>query len=210
MELLDTLVPPLFEKSGAVKDIDQALSDHDWLGTFNLWIVQRQPVPSIVYQQRSPDATWEPLKLDVSAGGHYQAGETLQDGMREVQEELGKTYSFDQVTMLGRRLNVGIDSQNRVRQTVVDVAVIEDNSSIETYDIQPEEVHAIFICPIDELLRVHTDETYSFTAHGYNNKKEPIDFEVQKNQFPKNWDNYHYKMALLVKRFLAGEKEILY
>jgi hypothetical protein len=210
MELFDTLKPPFFEKTGLTKDINQALADHDWLGTFNLWIVQRQPVPSIIYQQRSPNATWEPLKLDVSAGGYYGAGETLQDGLREVREELGKVYDFSGVAILGRRLNVSLDTKQRVRQTVVDIAIIEDDAPIETYGLQPEEVHAIFVCPVDELLRVHTEKDYSFTASGLNNKKERTGLLVQKNSFPKNWDNYHYKMATIVKRFLDREKDIVY
>lgn len=36
MELFDTLKPPLFEKTGEVKNLEQALADSDWLATFNL------------------------------------------------------------------------------------------------------------------------------------------------------------------------------
>ena len=33
---------------------------------------------------------------------------------------------------------------------------------------------------------------------------------VDKKSFPYNWDNYHYKIALLAKRFLDGDKNIIY
>lgn len=71
MECVDILIPPLFQKSGDTKPRKQAIADDDWIGAFNLWIIQTDPVPAIIYQQRSPNSTWEPSKLDVSAGGNY-------------------------------------------------------------------------------------------------------------------------------------------
>jgi len=209
-ELFEPVKPPLFEKTGEVKTIEQALADLDWLLTFNLWVVQRSPKFAIVYQQRTPKAAWAPLKLDVSAGGYFNAGEEMKDCMREVKEELGREYPLDQITLVGRKLNVDRDLKNRLRQTVVEIAIVEDNSPIETYDVDPEEVHAICVCPIDDLIRVHTEPGYSFESKGLSNQKEEILIHVTKDSFPPNWDNYHLKMALLIKRFLEGEKILIY
>lgn len=209
-ELFDVLAPPLFEKTGVVKTLGQVLADHDWIGTFNLWIVQSVPQPAIVYQQRSPEASWAPLKLDVAAGGHFQAGEELKDGMREVREELGKDYRFEDVNLLGRRLNVGVDIKGRLRQTVVSLALIEDNSPIESYVLQETEVFAICTLPLADLLRVHVEPDYSFEIEGLTSQGVKIRIPVTSDSFPPNWDNYHYKMALLVQRYLAGEKALLY
>ncbi len=84
------LEPPTFRISGVFKPIAQALDDEDWVVTFNLWIVQAKPIPAVVYQVRSLDTGWAPGKLDVTAGGHFSAGEEIKDGLREVREELGK------------------------------------------------------------------------------------------------------------------------
>lgn len=209
-ELFDIVKPPLFEKTGEIKNLQQALADLDWLRTFNLWIVQRNPVYSIVYQQRTPKATWAPLKLDVTAGGYFNAGEEMKDCMREVKEELGREYPINQITFVGRKLNVDRDLKNRLRQTVVEIAVVEDDSPIETYDVDPEEVYAICVCPIDDLIRVQTESDYSFEVKGLNAQKEEISILVTKDSFPPNWDPYHLKMAMLAKRFLEGEKILIY
>jgi ADP-ribose pyrophosphatase YjhB (NUDIX family) len=209
-ELFDTLKPPLFEKTGEVKDLGHALADQDWLRTFNLWIVQRTPVPSIVYQQRTPNALWAPLKLDVTAGGYFNAGEELKDCMREVKEELGREYPVDQITFVGRKLNVDRDLKKRLRQTVVEIAIVEDNSPIESYELEEAEVYALCACPIEDLIRVHSDSGYSFDVEGVNPKKEKMVIHVTKDSFPPNWDPYHFKIALLAKRFLAGEKSLMY
>jgi hypothetical protein len=42
-EKVDVLIPPGFKKSGEIKTVRQAIADGDWLGTFNLWIVQTDP-----------------------------------------------------------------------------------------------------------------------------------------------------------------------
>lgn len=209
-ELFDTLRPPLFEKTGEVKSLQQALADSDWLQTFNLWIVQSSPAPAIIYQQRTPKATWAPLKLDVAAGGYFNAGEEMKDCMREVREELGREYPLEQVSFVGRRLSVGIDMKNRVRQTVVEIAIVEDNSSIDSFDVDPEEVYAICVCPIEDLIRVQTESDYTFEVKGLNAQKKEISILVTKDSFPPNWDPYHLKMAMLAKRFLEGEKILIY
>lgn len=153
---------------------------------------------------------WAPLKLNVAAGGHFNAGEDLKDCMREVREEIGREYPLERVTFLGRRLSVTFDTKGRRRQTVVDIALVEDSESLDSYVLQEEEVYAICACPIDDLIRVHTEPDYSFDVRGLAAKKEEISIHVTKDSFPKNWDPCHLKMALLAKRYLDGEKVLIY
>lgn len=117
MEKVDILTPPTFKKSGEVKPRNQAWANGDWIGTFNLWIVQDDPMPAIIYQQRSSNSSWAPDKLDVTAGGHYQADETIKGGLREVKEELGKDYQFKDLTALGRKLHVSPDEEATLETT---------------------------------------------------------------------------------------------
>jgi len=209
MEHVDILTPPTFEKSGVIKPRDQAIADGDWIGTFNLWIIQSEPEPAIVYQQRSPNSTWAPNKLDVTAGGHYQAGETIFDGLREVKEELGKTYDKDQLIYLGRKLHVSPDIHGLTRHNVVDILFVTDNSSLESYNLEKEEVFAIVSCPIKKLIQAHTKKR-SFEALALKHDGKKINITISDDSFPYNWDNYHFKIALLAERYLKGEKNLLY
>lgn len=206
---MDILQPPDFSKSGKIKSLEQAWADEDWTGSFNLWIIKTEPFPAIIYQQRSSNSSWAPNKLDVSAGGHYMAGEEIQDGLREVKEELGKEYDFNSLISLGRKLNISPDNRGRLRKNILNIFMTIDNSSLDSYQLEQNEVYAILECPIADLIRIHTED-YSCNSRGLNNKKENIELEINKNSFPYNWDNYHFKMALLAKRFLAGEEFLLY
>lgn len=209
MEMVDILKPPSFDKSGISKTRSQAIADGDWIGTFNLWIIKSSPVPSIVYQQRSSNSTWAPNLLDVSAGGHYQAGETILDGLREVKEELGKKYSTDQLTYLGRKLHVSPDIHHQLRHNVVDIFFVTDNTTLETYHLEKNEVYAIVECPIAKLILLHTQKR-SFEAQGLTNSGKVIQISVTPNSFPYNWDNYHLKIALLAQRYLRNEPHLYY
>lgn len=209
MEDVDILTPPTFQKSGVVKPRNQAIPDEDWIGTFNLWIIRSEPEPAIIYQQRSPQSTWAPNKLDVTAGGHYQAGETLLDGLREVQEELGKSYQENQLTYLGRKLHVSPDERGQVRHNVVEIFFVVDNSPLESYTLEKNEVFTITALPVQKLINVHT-QNISFEVAALTFDQREISIVVTQDSFPYNWDNYHFKIALLAERFLKGEKNLVY
>ena len=210
MEKVDILTPPTFEKSGISKPIKQAWDDEDWIGTFNLWIIQNKPTPAIVYQIRSSKSSWASGKLDVTAGGHYSAGEALFDGLREVEEELGKKYKKEELAYLGRKMHVSPDVNGKMRQNIVDISFILDNSPLSTYVLEEAEVYAISSLPIAELIKVHTKPNYQFQAKALTADGSAIKLNVKKDSFPFNWDNYHFKIALLADRFLKGEKNLIY
>lgn len=44
-----------------------------------------------------------PDYLDITVGGHYEAGEKIEDGIREIEEEIGIKVSFEQLVPLGQR-----------------------------------------------------------------------------------------------------------
>ena len=209
-ENVDILVPPFFTTNGTIKTREQALNDGDWIGTFNLWILTSNPEPSIIYQQRSLSRAWSPGLLDVAAGGHYQAGEQLIDGLREVEEELGKHYDPEAILYLGRKVYVGLDTQDRAHNNIVEVYMTTDDSPLESYRLQKEELNGLCICPVRELLRVHTDKDYSFRTQLLDVNGENIVLEITHDSFPPNWDNYHYKMAVLADRYFQGEKHLVY
>jgi isopentenyldiphosphate isomerase len=211
-ERVDILVPPLFRPNGEVKTREQAQDDGDWIGAFNLWIFTRNPEPSIIYQRRSMLKKWAPGLLDVAAGGHYLAGEKLIDGLREVDEELGKHYTVNQLHYLGRSLFVGIDVKKRRLNEVIELYMTEDNDALSSYTLQEDEVDAIFACPIRELLRlrVNRDAEYSFRVTGLDKTGKAIDLDVRKSSFPENWNDYHYKMAILASRYFRGETSLLF
>ena len=210
MDKVDILTPPDFRKTGQVKTAAQAVKDGDWVGVFHLWVIKSKPQPMLLYQIRGSGSPIEPGKLDVTVGGHYQAGETSAQGLREAEEEIGRRYHFKDLTFLGKKLWFGHDRNGNPRQTAVDVFFIQDDSSLSKYHLHPQEVNGLVACPINQLIKVHQNKKYHFTASGLDPQGNNIIVNVSQNSFPYNWDNYHFKITLLAQRFLSGEKNIIY
>ena len=207
-EYVDILKPPTFEPSGVVKTLKQAWDDEEWTGTFNLWLIVDKPFEGIVYQVRSPHVNWAPGKLDVSCAGHYNAGETKLQGIRrEAKEELGLTDIKEKdLVYLGRRLNVSPSTDGHTHKTVIDVYFTRKSVDISKMVLEADELYAITLLPIEKLEKVWQDKNYSFSAKAYNLEGKVIEVEVSYDKFPYNWDNYHYKIVKLAKRFLKREE----
>ncbi|OGK66444.1 hypothetical protein A2313_01180 [Candidatus Roizmanbacteria bacterium RIFOXYB2_FULL_41_10] len=210
MEKVDILLPPDFHKSGVTKTRDQAITDSDWLGGFHLWIVQTEPELALVFQRRSRQKATFPGLLDVSAAGHYMAGETVKDGLREVREEIGRNYNFDKLTYLGKKVFVGFDDASRKLQTVCDVFITIDNSSLSSYRLQKEEVAGLVVVKITDLIKVFTKPNYEFVCPIIDLHQNRSLEKISRQDFIENWDSYQLKIAGLAERFVKGETNLVY
>ncbi|KIL51972.1 NUDIX hydrolase [Jeotgalibacillus soli] len=77
-----------------------------WHETFHCWLISKsQKGFDIYFQIRSDTKQDFPCLLDITAAGHLLAHETVEDGIREVREELGIDLSFDELHSLGIIIN---------------------------------------------------------------------------------------------------------
>ena len=95
------------EKTGEVAWKSEAHRLGLWHRCFHCWIFS-PGIPSggpylFVQRRAAGKDTW-PNRLDVTAAGHLGAGEeTLEGGLREIEEELGLTVAPDELVPLGTR-----------------------------------------------------------------------------------------------------------
>lgn len=206
-ELVDVLAPPHFEPTGTVKPVMEAVDAGDWLGAINLWIVR--PGPALIYQERPPGG-WAPGKLDGSVAGYYRAGETGTDGLREAEEELGRRYRSADVTPIGRRLNVGVDSLGRERRAVITIFMTYDDAPLSEFVLDPEEVPAMYEITLADIARVFAEPGASLRAEGLDCHGQSRVRTATADDFSYMWDGYHHKVALLAQRYFEGERTLLY
>ena len=105
---------------------------------------------------------------------------------------------------------MGYDIKKRIRHNVVDVFMVKDNAPLEDYKLEQEEVYAICALPVQEIINIFTKTGYSYDVAGITSAGHPITIYATKETFPVNFDNYHFKIALLADRFLKGEKYVVY
>lgn len=210
MNNVRTLLPPLFQDFGPSSSLETAIAENRWIATVNLWILQTEPIPSILYQQRSMNKSWAPGKLDVVAGGKVDEGETLIETLlRETKEEIGLDVPPSACTYIGKRLHVG-ETQYGFQNTVLNLYFTVNNQPLSEYVLQKEEVAGIYNLDIDLLLKLHRGELESFWATGLDDSGKESKINVTPALFPENWDNYHQKITELAKKYFEGVADIIY
>jgi 8-oxo-dGTP pyrophosphatase MutT (NUDIX family) len=208
---VQVLKPPFFDPTGQVVDRREAWEKGLWYPTVNLWVFQRHPVPSILYQQRSPNIGWAPGKLDVLIAGHCEELQTPIEAVNmEALEEMGLSYKASQIIPVGRKLSVGIGQDNTTRNSVVNLFLVEEDRPIDSFIQQKKEVYAVCACPLEELLKVHRDSHYSYEQPLLLHDGTSSTLIVNQESFPPNWDPYHQKMAFLIDQYYKGNKNLMY
>lgn len=73
-----------------------------WHETFHCWFISREKgVDYLFFQLRSKEKKDYPNLLDIAAAGHILAHETVKDGIKEVNEEIGIDVTWDELISLG-------------------------------------------------------------------------------------------------------------
>lgn len=127
-ELLD-----VFDERGwhtGVKRRGDVHRDGDWHLAFHLWVVRAD---GVLLQRRAATKSSWPSFLDATAAGHLLAGEAVQDGLREAEEELGTVYVFDDLESLGVHRVADPERSGIVNRELQHVFAVRDERPLEEW-----------------------------------------------------------------------------
>lgn len=181
-----------------------------WHQTFHCWILTRHNGKNyVLVQKRAHAKKIAPDKLDISAAGHLLAGENKNDGIREVQEELGIMPSTSKLIDLGIRLSSSGTPGVKCNREFCHVVFLEDNTPLINHILQPEEVSALVEIEVSDGLKLFAEEVDSVVAQvltsldGQNQLGEMI---VKREDFIYRIDPYYFKVFIMADRYFKGEK----
>lgn len=211
MELLD-----IYDSIGnhtGTKDRAAVHKDGDWHKTFHCWVgfCDERGIPYVVLQQRSTQkGTW-PGRFDIAAAGHYLAGETTEDGLREVKEELGVSVEMANLIPLGRRVCVE-DFAGKQNHEFQDVFLLIGQKDLSAYKLDPSELNGLYYFPVEALIRLFTGEINHVVGRGIrvdsainpNDNYESV--TVTTDSFIPSLDQYALRAMIQVRAALRGEK----
>ncbi|WP_214847877.1 NUDIX domain-containing protein [Exiguobacterium sp. s193] len=143
---------PLYPASRA-----QVHRDGLWHETFHCFVIDRAK-RIILLQERATGKKDFPDCLDITAAGHLLAGETVADGVRELEEELGLIRTFDQLEPVGVFLEE-LTLPGFIDRERTHVFLTESNQIITDYRLQTTEVKRLVAFSFDmfsELIDVKT------------------------------------------------------
>lgn len=178
-----------------------------WHKTIHCWVLRKEGNENyLVFQQRSAQKEFNPLMLDISAAGHYAAGETDQEATREIEEELGIEVAWKNLHFLGilQEANIipGQFGVTAINREFCYTYFLIDHRSLSSYQIQKEEVKTIVQIPINEGIKLFSGESTS--AQGLDIHHQLSSYTLQ--DFLPRASTYYLKIFIMAERYFAGKK----
>ncbi|MDR1025785.1 MAG: NUDIX domain-containing protein [Lactobacillus sp.] len=189
------------------EEIGKAHLESMWHKTFHCWIIR--PNNKILFQLRSKDMRPCPDLLDTSAAGHLSAGETIEDGIREIKEELGINVDFNTLQEVGFYKHISNNSAKKgtYNKEFVYVYFLKDYTPLDEYIMQPEEVDGVYEVDIKDGFKLFNNEVEEISVYGFNRITKQLEtISVSKDKFVKKADCYFNKLLIMAERFIKGEK----
>ncbi len=166
-ELLDVLDAAGLP-TGRTKERAAVHKDGDLHRTLHVWVVK--DAANVLLQRRAARKDLEPGKLDVAVGGHFSAGETLPDALREVEEELG--FRVGELVYL-ETARVGRTSPEVHAPELQESFLLRRDAPLTSYALNPDEVEVLYEVPLSGAVALFEHGTpvaaAGFDAYGREN-----------------------------------------
>ena len=190
-----------------VKPREEVHRDGDWHQVFHCWVIGREASGGnyVILQQRALNKDY-PGKIDISAAGHLEAGESVQEGVREIEEELGLRVDYDDLVPLGIRIGI-MKVGDMIDNQICHVFLYECDQALESYRFPTDEIIGLLKLRIDDGIRLFAGEVESAKAVAVGLDAREIVLTIE--DFISSMDNYKLKVLILALRYFAGEKHLL-
>ena len=197
--------------TGLVKARGLIHRDGDWHRAVHVWVAGRDErgQPFLIFQRRSPAKDTWPGRFDATVGGHYRAGETLDETLREVEEEIGVNVDRGLLRPLGVRVCANEAEPGIVDREIQDLFLLRDDRPLEAFRPNPAELAALARFPLAALLPFLAGETASVAGEAFapgDVTAEP--FAARPEDFIPTIDHYFFRAAIAAERALRGERFI--
>lgn len=156
-------------------------------------------------QLRSQDKADFPGLFDITAAGHIAAHETMKDGVREIEEELGLKLAFEQLMPLGvvndEILLPGFTDRERAYIHLYEGTQID----LADYRLQPEEVAGMAAVDFQAFFELCMKQTETIDAFGFIDTQEGRQSFQQKlslSDFVPHQMDYWKQVAIRIRQQL--------
>ncbi|WP_341352471.1 NUDIX hydrolase [Cytobacillus praedii] len=138
-----------------------------WHEAFHCWLFSREGDELYIYLQiRSEMKKDYPNLIDITAAGHLLANETVEDGTREIKEEIGIDVSFDELIPAGV-YNYSIVNEKFIDNELAYIFLYETNCSLHDFTLQREEVSGIVMVKWNEFYELWSYEKEEVIIQGF-------------------------------------------
>jgi isopentenyldiphosphate isomerase len=200
--------------TGKVKRRADVHRDGDWHRAFHLWIVARPDSGSdeVLFQRRSARKDTWPGRLDIAVGGHYRAGETIADVIREIDEEVGIQPRLEQLVYVGQRRSESLNSAWQDRE-LQDVYILAFQGDLPRFAPNFDEIESLLRVDASELVHLvnqSVEKVFALAAPVIAERQlgEWQPTTIGLDDFVPDGDGYLLRGTLAGQRVLAGESDV--
>lgn len=151
-----------------------------------------------------------PDYLDISVGGHYKYGELIEQGVRELHEELGVKVPFNQLIPLGIRQTSATLGPNYINNEFQHIFLLDINYSLKDFYLSDSELSGLVEIDLSEVIALLTGKCNSLKAKGMfvtdPAKLEFSDISISIQDFVPSYleiDQFYLRLFLAAKRYIA-------
>lgn len=170
---------------------DNVHRDGLWHETFHCWLLDE----NFVYiQKRSAVKKDFPGMYDITAAGHILSTETVGDGIREVEEELGVDVDLSKLHSKGVVQDC-IELSNFMDREFANVFLYESTVTARDLSLQLEEVESIYVVGRRALIQLFLSEV---TAVNCSNIHDGTSVLISLDDFVPHETSYFKQVALFL------------
>lgn len=175
-----------------------------WHETFHCWIVHKEGSNVYLYfQLRSPAKKDYPLKLDISAAGHILSHETTEDGIREVEEEIGLSIPFSDLYPLGI-IKESLTNGDVLDNEICHIFSYEIDPTYCKFVLQTSEVSGLFTIQLELFEELINGKIAEAMMSGFQEDKDGnrynVDRIVHKHDFVPHEGHYFAQIISKLKK----------
>lgn len=193
--------------TGIVKPRAAVHRDGDWHRALHIWVAGRDESgePFLIFQRRSAAKDSWPDHFDTTVGGHFRAGETLTEAMREIEEEIGLSAMGLQLRPLGTRISI-TELPPLCDHELQDVFLLLDDRPLADYRPHPVELSALARFPLRDLLALFSGETSCIDGEAVApGNADSFAVTATGADFIPSVDRYGLRIAIAAQNVLRGD-----
>ncbi len=182
--------------------------DGDWHASIHVWVYGLDPLgPYLAFQRRGKFKDTLPLKLDATVGGHLRSGETVEDTLREVQEEIGRPVSLPELLPVGVRVAVSEDTPGVIDREIQHVFLWRVDGPLSVFAPNPDELDSLVQIPLADVLAIFGDGIVA--ADALELKAGSVILTptlITRSEFASGVDRYPFRVAIAATNALRGDR----
>ncbi|WP_261134104.1 NUDIX domain-containing protein [Bacillus sp. Marseille-Q3570] len=177
-----------------------------WHETFHCWITSLISSQYYIFLQiRSNQKKDYPNLLDITAAGHILADETIEDGIREVNEEIGIDVTLDELKTVGE-IESCITTEGMIDKEIAHVFLYDKLMNLDDFTLQEEEVSGIVKAEFNAFHEFCSGKGQSLQVDGYkldpSGMKVPVNMTVDQTHFVPNDGPYYEQVSEKIRKLL--------